>query len=211
MPLHKIGSSSVYIEYPAVAEPRIQAQLNKVIRLVPDAELNVAAKLVAHIFPFAGDLLDRASKDKLQTFISTTKEVAAIAMLSVIPDFYASVLKRVNTLEVEDIATIVNETKSHELIKPRALELLSYAFSFAAVNDILDRAVLPIFDTLSVVDIGRIIQMPSDTGADLIGANMIPALWNKVQRSELMSLVDLNALLASTSFRQAVPPPPIRT
>ena len=194
--------------FPAIAEARVGIQLNKVIRLVPDANLNLAADLVAESTRYTGELLDQASKDKLESFINTSPEVSTIALLSKVPSLKDRVLTRVNALDVEGIADIVSVAKTYDLIKPRALELLSQARQWEQVNTIVNTVVLPIFDTLLKDDILRIIRMPEETHADLRGSNGFVLLMGNVVRTGLMSSKELNPVLIENDFRPVALAPP---
>jgi hypothetical protein len=199
---------AAYTLFPALVESRIRTQLNKAVRLVPDNELNIAAVLVAKTTLFTGTLIDQASIDKLKTFIDIATDFPAMAILADVPSLRERVEARVSGLDVDALVPIVNVAKSYSLVKPRALELLSQATQWGPVNDIINRLIIPIFDTLTPEDIIRIIHMPAETGADLRGANGFSILIENVRNEGLMTIEQLNPLLVENHFRPIVPPPP---
>lgn len=193
-----------------IAAERFSIQLNKVIRLVPDSELYAAAYMVGNSARYLGDVLEQASKVKLEAFIKTATHASAIGELQNVEALRIHVTQRISTFDVNQLADLTLRPSNHNLAKEPVLQLLSRAYHYAAVNDIINRTLLPIFGSLTVEDIHRIVKMPDKTNADLRGANAFPLLANKVVQTGLIPFQEFNQLLAENSFRVSlVPPPPV--
>lgn len=194
--------------FTGITSTRIATSLNKIIRLAGDAQLSIVALLAGVITSYAGDSLDQASKDKLGVFIDTSASILEIAELQNVNGLSARVAARVNTLNIDSLATLALIQTNHALVKERGLSLLSQGMNWNSVNDIFNRAILPIFDILTVDDISRIVHMPAETGADIRGSNGFYLLANNVASSGMMTYAELNQLLRDNNFTPIVPPPP---
>lgn len=157
--------------YPALVEERLRKQLNKAIRNVPDEHFAGMAVLVAFV-KAASSILEQASRDKIVKFIEEgpgNDVLALLEPLSQIEDFRPAVQKRVDGLTLDELTEAINTHGIRALAKERAFHFLAQIRSWDGANDVFGKAVLPLFSSLSVQDIERVIRMPTDTGADLPG------------------------------------------
>lgn len=183
--------------FPALTEERLRKQLNKAIRDVPDQYFSGAVSLVSRIRS-GWHFLEQASKDKIIVFIKNCPpqdSLSALQPFSQIEDAKAAVYERVNGLTLEELMTSVESHNLREAAKERALYFLSQVRSWNNANDVFGKLVLPLFQHLSRADVERIIRMPRETNADLLGANAYRVFINNVRQSGVISPADLNQLL----------------
>jgi hypothetical protein len=103
------------------------------------------------------------------------------------------------------IAEAINSHGLREGAKERALQFLSEAHNWGAVNQVFDDTILPLFSNLTATDIERIIRMPSETGADLIGSHNYRLFIDNVQKAGLFSDQTLAMLLQENGAGHYMP------
>jgi hypothetical protein len=84
-----------------------------------------------------------------------------------------------------------------ELVKERVFGLISESRNYHSTNDVFLRLVTPLFSHLTRDDIERVIRMPTETTADLIGANRFEQFIEQVRRTEIIPEAELNTLLGN--------------
>lgn len=195
--------------YPALVEDRLRKQINKAIRNVPDEQFPGAAALVAFVRS-ASSILEQTSRDKIVKFIDEgpAKDVLGLLEpLSQIESFQPAVQKRVDGLTLDELTEAINTYGIRVLAKERAFHFLSQVRSWDRANDVLGKVVLPLFSSLSVQDIERVIRMPTDTDADLPGAHAYKLFVENVRKAAIIDEAALNGLLAANGASYLVPQP----
>jgi hypothetical protein len=183
--------------HPATVEQRLNKQLNKAIRDIPDATFAGAACLVSSI-DNAWALLDQAAREKVRAFVQSgpkNEVLAGLKALSKINDLVEAVKIRVDTLELDDLAEAIEPLGIGEIAKDRALLLLQKAGSWDRANSVFSRAVLPLFGHLTRDDIWRIVRMPTEHGSDLPGSNGYRLFIEKVREGKLVPNAELDKAL----------------
>lgn len=193
--------------YPGIVEDRLRKQLNKAIRDVPDNHFPGACLLVADVNSAWG-ILEQTSKDKVIRFIETgpaAHVLIVLEKLSRLSDFLPTVERRVNNLGFDELAEAISSYGLRSLAKDISLKFLSESYNWERVNDVFSKVVLPLFEYLTVHDIERIIRMPSETSADLPGANSYRLFIEKVRQSGIIDSETLNTLLRENRGSYLVP------
>lgn len=193
--------------FPAVVEDRLSKQLNKAIRDVPDKNFRGVAILVAFVID-ASSILEHPSIDKIFKFIEEgpSKEVLdLLEPMSRIKHFLPAVQRRIDALTFEELTEAINTFEVGALTKERALQFLSQARSWDRANDVLSKAVLPLLSFLSVEDIERVVRMPTETGADLLGAHGYRLFVDNVRKAAVIDETELNDLLIENRAEYLVP------
>lgn len=180
----------------AIAEPRISQQLSTLIRQVGDPGLPAVARLVAAIPEMAG-LIDEAARVRMGEFLRTGPEAEVMPALTVgrHPALAAAVNQRIQTLETDRLSVAIQEHNLGSLAKERSLQLLSESRSWSASNDVIEKLINPLFDTLTREDLERIIRMPKETSADLPGSNMYGRLVSQIDRLGVIPADELDQLV----------------
>lgn len=184
--------------YPGGVEERMRKQLNTAIRDVSDDVFSGLVHLVANLNQ-AWSLLDDASKDKVIQFIESgpiDEVLGGLDSLSRIDSLEPAVGERLNNLDFDDLVVAIESIGLGSLAKGRALHFLSEVRSWDRANEVFSRAILPLFGNLTEEDICRIIRMPTEHGADLLGAHGYSLFINKVIESEIMDRQDIAKLLS---------------
>lgn len=181
----------------ASAEPRISQQLSTLIRQVGDQRLPAVARLVAMTPELAG-MIDEAARVRLNEFIRSGPEAEVMPALAVgrHPAFDTAVNQRIQPLEAHRLAIAIQEYGLGGMAKNRALQLLSESRSWQTTNEVIEKLIIPLFDTLTPADVERIIRMPADTEADLSGATMYGRFLSQVDCSGVLSEQQLDQLVA---------------
>lgn len=181
----------------ATAEPRISQQLSTLIRQVGDQGLPAVARLVATTPEIAG-LIDEAARVRLNEFLRSGPEAEVMSALAVgrHPAFAAAANQRIQSMETDRLAVAIQEHDLGALAKNQALQLLSESRSWHTSNDVIEKLIIPLFDTLTPADVERIIRMPADTGADLPGSTMYGRFLSQVDRLGVLPEHELDQLVA---------------
>lgn len=179
------------------AEPRISQQLSTLIRQIEDQGLPAVVRLVA-ITPEMAGLIDDAARVRINEFLRSGPEAEVISALLVgrHPGLAAAADHRIQSLEVDSLAVAIQEHGLGELAKDRALQLLSESRSWNTSNEVIEKLIVPLFESLSRTDVERIIRMPGETGADLPGATMYGRFLSQVDRSGVLPSHELDRLVA---------------
>ncbi|WP_310452550.1 hypothetical protein [Sulfuritalea sp.] len=201
--------NATYQLYPGLTEDRLRKQLNKAIRDVPDDRFPSAACLVTFVTAAWG-VLEQASKDKVAYFIKegpATDVLGGLEVLGELDGLKSIVEQRVGTLSFDELAQAINSHGLRTYAKERAIEFLSQARSWDRTNDVFSKSILPLFSCLSAEDIERIIQLPRETGADLLGAHGYRLFIENVRKTAVVDDARLNALLTANGASYLVPQP----
>ena len=193
----------------ARAEERIANQLNKLIRNVSDADFPLAAKLVAAISE-APTLINEPARMRLEEFLRKAPfaEIEkTMGTLARHPELAAVAATRIAGLDSTELAAMIAGGTQLDAVKQRALTLLGEASKFERVNLLFLRLIMPMISSLNRADIERIIRMPKDTKADLIGARGYEKFITKIREKELIPADDLDALLRENEADYLVPEP----
>ena len=184
--------------HPAIVEGRLRTQLNKVIQAVSDEEFSGAAWIIAEVTSTEG-ILSKPSKDKLNEFICNgpiEEILPRLQDLGSLDSFRDAVRVRVGTLEFAALVEGIKFCGLGRLAKEKALAYLSECGSWKRTNEVLTNAVIPLFEHLDVNDIERIIRMPTQTGADLVGASSYSVFIERVRQTNIMETATLDRLLS---------------
>lgn len=193
----------------ARAEGRVANQLSKVARDIDDARLPTVAHLIAStdegVF-----LINEAARIRLIELVKSGpfNEVSKVlAGLSRHPEIAPFAEARIHTLNGDELAEAIASGARLNIVKQRALTLLSESTNFNSVNSVFKRLIIPVFNLLSREDVERIIRMPTDTNADLIGATGYGAFIQQVRSSELFPVTELEAMLRANGAAYLAPEP----
>lgn len=189
--------SSLLDTHRRVAEPRIAQQMSALIRRTDDNSFPAVARLVA-ASPETIGLIDNAARLRLIEFLRVGPEadvLPAMAGLGRHPLMSEVARARIMGFDVERLVSAVQEHGMADLVKERALDLLSASGSWNTTNDVFERLLIPIFPTLTREDIERVIRMPRETGADLPGATMYRQFIEQVSSTGIIPDAELDALL----------------
>lgn len=188
-------------------EARISAKLSRVVRDVPDADLSSMARLVATMVE-GTMLLNENARIRLAEFLRTAPGAdieEAISGLSRHADLATAARERILSLDATELAQVLAYDTELDSAKERALELLSKSTSFDSANFRLSKLISPLFSTLERDDVERIIRMPRETGADLIGATRYAAFIKDVRAAGLIPQPELDELLKLNKAEYLVP------
>lgn len=184
--------------HPALVEQRLRTQLDKVIQTVSDDKFSGIAWMVAEVTSAAG-VLSKPSKDKVDEFIRNGpigEVLPHLQALGSLDSFIDAVRERVGTLEFASLVEGIQSYGLGRLAKEKALEYLSGCGSWNRTNEVFTNAVIPLFEHLDVNDIERIIRMPTQIGADLVGANSYSVFIERVRQTNIMETATLDCLLS---------------
>lgn len=180
-----------------VTEARLSQQLSKLVRDARDANLSLVASLIAATTESV-HLVDTAAAVRLAEFVRlgpVGDVLKVLATFSTRAEIAQAVGDRVSALTLDELADGIAHHSLAPLAKERALSLLSGAGSWNAANAAFTRLVMPIFQQLSRADVERIIRMPTETRADLLGASGFTRFLEEVRRQQLVPGEELDALL----------------
>jgi hypothetical protein len=186
--------------YPDSVETRLGKQLNKIIRQIPDQDFVAVATIVANV-TCASSILEQSSIDKICIFISNGlvgDVLSLLGQLSRIEAFTDVIKSRIDNLSFEEIASGVREHDGiRDLVKERVMKLLEGVKSWISANNVMAQAVMPLFPLLTAADVERIIRMPTETDADLRGANGYAEFIKRVRDAGVLEDQLLDNLLES--------------
>jgi hypothetical protein len=187
--------------YPAQIEERLRKQLNKLLIDISDTEFSGACALVVNT-NIAWRVLETPSKTKISRFIEvgpSTEVIGGLEILSKLDGLLPIVERRITNLTFDELSEAINRYELREPAKSRSLQILSEVRSWDSANAAFEKIILPIFDCLSAQDIGKIICMPIESGADLPGAHGYGLFIKKVREKNIFDETTLNALLIANN------------
>lgn len=186
----------------ATAEPRICQQLSTVIRQIGDQSLPTVARLVATTPGMAG-LIDEAATVRLNEFLLGGPEAEVIPALAVGRHLNMEVAanRRIQSLSVDRLSSAIRDHGLGDLVKAQALQLLSESRSWHTSNEVIEKLVIPLFETLTRADVERIIRMPRDTRADLPGSTMYGHFLSQVDSLGILPAAELDELVLEHNGR----------
>lgn len=191
----------------ARSEARISEKLSRLVRDVVDPDLPSAAQLVATMDEGAM-LIDQPARIRMIEFVRTgpiAEVEKTLTGLARQPDIAAAAATRILTLDGAELAQIITSGVRLGAVKERALQLVAEAGSYNTANSRFSKLITPIFGTLERADIERVIRMPVETGADLIGAVGYGTFIEQVRAAGAIPSADLNALLKANNASYLVP------
>jgi hypothetical protein len=191
----------------ARSEARISDKLSRLVRDVDDAGLPPVALLVAAMNEGAM-LINESARVRLVEFIRTgplADVEKAIPGLVRQTELAAAAGERISTLDTAELGRIIDSGTRLDAVKVRGLNLVSEAHSYNQANIRFMRLITPIFDMLNRTDAERVIRMPTETGADFIGAGGYGAFIEQVRAAALIPPAELDALLRANKASYLVP------
>ncbi|MNV02672.1 hypothetical protein D3C71_929110 [compost metagenome] len=195
----------------APTENRLSLQLSKIVRDIDDPGLPSVAQLVVDteegIF-----LISQAARIRLIEFVRSgpfAQVGRVFAGLSRHPEIEPIADARILASDGDELADVIGSGARLDVVKQRALTLLSEATNFNAVNGVFRRLIMPIFPLLSREDVERVVRMPTETHADLIGATGYSPFIQHVRGSGLIPQLELDALLRGNSAAYLAPEPAV--
>lgn len=191
----------------SITEQRLSKQLPKLIRDQADSEFLFGVSLVARIFG-AWRMLDVPATDKIRQLVRNGKAsdvVKVLAVLAHIEELKPDVEARVSQLMTQELGAVIELHRLKDLGKKRGLQLLSEARSWAAVNEVVDKVILPQFESLDRSDIEAILRYPSETGADLLHSSGLSKIVERVRQTTMFPPDELDSLLKSHGAGYLVP------
>jgi hypothetical protein len=191
----------------AQAEGRIANQLSRLVRDVDDANLPSVVRMLVS----AEDcllLVNETARARLAQFVRTGP-LADVAGLARHAELAETAGERISTLESDELAGVIASGVLPTATKERALVLLSDAHSFNRANSIFTRLLTPLFSLLDRSDVERVIRMPAETGADLIGATGYESFIRQVRAANLIPSAELDAILRANGAEYLMPAPAV--
>lgn len=179
------------------AETRIVQKMGALIRQIEDEGLPSVARLVVAT-PEIVNLIDEAARLRLAEFVRVgvvTDVLPVMAGLARNAEISTVARDRAFTFDFERLSSAVQEYGIGELAKERALDFLSESRSWNRTNEVFERLIVPLFESLERADIERIIRMPTETHADLPGATMYGQFIEQVSRTGVIPDVELDQML----------------
>lgn len=191
--------NAMYEMFPGLVEERLGRQLSKAINDVADDRFLWVVYLVATVTGAWG-LIDQPSKDRIERFVEVASYddlSLAIGALADIEDFRPALEARIHGFNRDELAGVVGVSQVHDVCKGRALELLAEAGSWDKTNAVITRVILPLFETLTAEDVATIVRLPTERGADLLGAHAYKLFVDRVREVGLVEEPDLDELLTN--------------
>ncbi|MNF69794.1 hypothetical protein D3C84_516860 [compost metagenome] len=191
--------SSLLDTHRDVAETRIAQKLSTLVRRVDDNGLPAVARLIAAV-PEAIALIDEAARLRLSEFVRVGPDVdvlPAMAGLGRHPSINEIARRRILGFGTALLAVAIQEYGMTDLVKERVFGIISESRNYHTTNDVFDRLVSPLFSHLTRDDIERIIRMPTETTADLVGATRFEQFILQVSRTGLIPEAELETLLVN--------------
>lgn len=199
--------NALYEMFPGLIEERLGRQLSKVANEVGDDMLIWAFYLVTSLTR-AWDLLDQPTKDRFERFVEICKYdklSVAVGAFADINDLRPTLEKRIDKLNLEELSGVVEFPQVKDACKRRALELLASSDSWDKTNGIINRAILPLFETITAEDVTTIVRLPTEKRADLLGASAYKLFIDRVRETGLMQEGYLDNLLNENGAEYLVP------
>jgi hypothetical protein len=193
--------------YPAISEPKLRKQLNKIVRNIPDEMLQGAIFMVAST-ENAWALLEDPARNKFVEYLRRapgSEVIKVLNPLSKLADLRSEILNRVNKLTYSELATAISEHRLGEFAKHASLNFVFSVRSWAQANDVINRLIVPIFETLDKSDIERIIRAPTEHASDLLGATAYETFIQRVRLGDMFTEEELNGLLRDNGASYLVP------
>lgn len=179
------------------AETRVSEKLSRLVRDVDDTGLHAVAHLVATMIEGV-TLISEPARIRMIEFVKTGPLVdveKSIAGLARQADLAAAISERILTLDAAGLEQIVTSGTRLDALKERALQLLAVVGSYNSANLRFSKLITPIFGMLNRADVERVIRMPVETSADLIGASGYTAFIEQVRTAALIPTAELDTLL----------------
>lgn len=191
--------SSLLDTHRDIAETRIAQKLSTLVRRVDDNVLPAVARLIAAV-PEAIALIDEAARLRLSEFVRVGPDVdvlPAMAGLGRHPSINEIARRRILGFGTELLAVAIQEYGMVDLVKERVFGIISESRNYSTMNDVFHRLVTPLFSHLTRDDIERVIRMPTETTADLVGATRFEQFIEQVSRTGLIPEAELETLLVN--------------
>lgn len=198
--------SSLLDTHRDIAETRIAQKLSTLVRRVDDNGLPSVARLIAAI-PEAITLIDEAARLRLSEFVRVGPDLnvlPAMAGLGRHPLITEIVRARILRFGTGLLVTAIQEYGLADLAKERVLVIISECSNWHETNDVFDRLVSPLFSHLTRDDFERVIRMPTETTADLIGSNRFEQFIDQVSRTGIIPEAELDTLLGDNRMEYLV-------
>ncbi|MCS4311709.1 hypothetical protein M2397_002004 [Pseudomonas sp. BIGb0381] len=198
--------SSLLDTHRNIAETRIAQKLSTLVRRIDDNGLPAVARLIAAI-PEAVALIDEAARLRLSEFVRVGPDLdvlPAMAGLGRHPLITEIVRARILRFGTGLLVTAIQEHELAELAKERVFVIISESSNWHETNDVFDRLVSPLFSHLTRDDIERVIRMPTETTADLIGSNRFEQFIDQVSRTGIIPEAELDTLLGNNRMEYLV-------
>lgn len=189
--------NALYEMFPGLVEERLGHQLSKAIINVGDDSFLRVSYFVASVTR-AWDLIDQPSKDRIERFV----EIGAyddlspvVGALADIDDLRPALQTRIHGFNLNELSEIVEFPQVHEACKGRALELLAESDTWGRTNAVISRVILPLLEALTAEDVATIVRLPTESGADLLGAHAYALFVDRVRDAGLVEEPELDELL----------------
>lgn len=198
--------SSMLDTHRDIAETRIAQKLSTLVRRVDDNGLPSVARLIAAI-PEAITLIDEAARLRLSEFVRVGPDLdvlPAMAGLGRHPLITEIVRARILRFGTGLLVTAIQEYGLADLAKERVFVIISECSNWHETNDVFDRLVSPLFSHLTRDDFERVIRMPTETTADLIGSNRFEQFIDQVSRTGIIPEAELDTLLGDNRMEYLV-------
>lgn len=180
-----------------IAEDRLNLHINKIFRNVPDNQLEWAILLSIGI-PEAWGGLDKASKDKVSTFIATAPDSDIVSMFRVTlkhPELVEATKERINSFDLNSLSDgILNHEYAKSAVK-RAIEFYTNAKNWDSANLITEKAILPLMKYFTKDDIETILKSPEENMADLPGSHGFRMFLDSLEKQTYITHYEINELL----------------
>src|SRR5262249_4511765 len=108
-------------------------------------------------------------------------------------------------LTTQELGDAIGLYRLRGLGKTRALQLLSEAQSWSAVNEVVDKLILPQFESLNRDDIEAILRYPSETGADLLYSSGLSKIVERVRQAAIFEPQEFDLLVKKYGAGHLIP------
>ncbi len=183
--------------YRTQAEARFVKQFNRILHDASDGEIVRAILLIASVST-SWRFLGQPGREKVILCIQNSDPLMILPTLSKlkhVPELAETIKAKIASMDVNILHAAIVSFALGDFAKPRALELLSQVGSWNSANDVINRAIFPIFDLLNREEFTTLIGFPVTTRADLPGASAYTALIQKLREINLFTPSELDALL----------------
>lgn len=195
---HAAAALNAVLElYRPQVEERLRMRLNNVLHDAQDSDFPRAVQLFSSIASYWGLLLQPA-RDKIRQYIRTTPNMLLLPSLGTLcktPDLEPVIREKVSTMDVEELSAGIQTFGLGPFAKERALQLTSEVGSWNGANRVITSVVLPVMEYFSKSDYETLIQFPTTTRADLVGATAYTTLISELRKKRVFENEELNLLL----------------
>jgi len=178
-------------------ENRMSEQINKIFRDVSDENLKGAIIMATKIPPLWNSL-STASKDKIITYVKHAQVKETLPLFRFLiqhPECEDDIKLKIKMLDEKGLADGINIHELAPLLIDRAIDIYGECRNWVHANSIYENIINPIQGILTKENIEKILSLPQQKEADLIGSNGFSQFINFVKQSDLFEPDELGTIL----------------